>query len=221
MAQSGCCSVFLTLCMTYTLHFCTLSYVPLCPYRSGKDYAAVLAANVVGPFLVTKHFLPLFMKKKTRVIVNSSSICGSISATVVGGIGGENPLASVLLPYNTSKAALNMRKCCNWLIMLASCLAISTCSLSSMSRAPYLAPAAVITIIIANITNITPLSYAQPAWLCQVCSLVGFVACMLLAVAVASQTSKAPLDAYKLPFGLAVGLGRDSIRAGFSIVIVL
>jgi len=59
---------------------------------------------------VTKHFLPLFMKKKTRVIVNSSSICGSISATVKGGIGGENPLASVLLPYNTSKAALNMRK---------------------------------------------------------------------------------------------------------------
>ena len=79
-------------------------------YRSGKEYAAVLAANVVGPFLVTKHFLPLLKKKKTRVIVNSSSICGSISATVTGGIGGENPLASVLLPYNTSKAALNMRK---------------------------------------------------------------------------------------------------------------
>ncbi|DBA76074.1 TPA: hypothetical protein ACH3X1_009819 [Trebouxia sp. C0004] len=76
---------------------------------SGKDYAAVLSANVLGPFLVTKHFLPLFMKKKTRVIVNSSSICGSISATVKGGIGGENPLASVLLPYNTSKAALNMQ----------------------------------------------------------------------------------------------------------------
>ncbi len=69
-----------------------------------------IAIHSVGPFLVTKHFLPLFMKKKTRVIVNSSSICGSISATVKGGIGGENPLASVLLPYNTSKAALNMRK---------------------------------------------------------------------------------------------------------------
>lgn len=64
----------------------------------------------MGPFLVTKHFLPLLMKKNTRVVVNSSSICGSISATVSGGIGGENPLASVLLPYNTSKAALNMRK---------------------------------------------------------------------------------------------------------------
>ncbi|KAL3158101.1 hypothetical protein ABBQ32_011704 [Trebouxia sp. C0010 RCD-2024] len=76
---------------------------------SGADYTAILAANVVGPFLVTKHFLPLLMKKNTRVVVNSSSICGSISATVSGGIGGENPLASVLLPYNTSKAALNMQ----------------------------------------------------------------------------------------------------------------
>ena len=187
MAQSGCCSVFLKLCMTYTLHVCTLPYVPLCPYRSGKDYAAVLAANVVGPFLVSKHFLPLFMKKKTRVIVNSSSVCGSISATVVGGIGGENPLASVLLPYNTSKAALNMRKCCNWLFMLASCLAISTCLLSSMSRAPYLAPAAVITNRITNITNITALSYAQPAWLCQVCSPVGFVACMVTCCCIPNQ----------------------------------
>ena len=65
---------------------------------------------MVGPFLVSKYFLPLLENKKTRVIVNSSSICGSISATVVGGIGGENPLASVLLPYNTSKAALNMRE---------------------------------------------------------------------------------------------------------------
>ena len=50
------------------------------------------------------------MKKKTRVIVNSSSICGSISAASSNSIGGENPLGSVLLPYNTSKAALNMRK---------------------------------------------------------------------------------------------------------------
>ena len=77
--------------------------------RSGTDYTAVLAANVVGPFLVSKHFLPLLMKKKTRVIVNSSSICGSISAASSNSIGGENPLGSVLLPYNTSKAALNMR----------------------------------------------------------------------------------------------------------------
>ena len=50
------------------------------------------------------------MKKKTRVIVNSSSICGSISAASSNSIGGENPLGSVLLPYNTSKAALNMRE---------------------------------------------------------------------------------------------------------------
>lgn len=59
---------------------------------------------------MSKHFLPLLMKKKTRVIVNSSSICGSISAASSNSIGGENPLGSVLLPYNTSKAALNMRE---------------------------------------------------------------------------------------------------------------
>lgn len=63
----------------------------------------VLNINVVGPFLVTKYFLPLLKKKQTRVVVNTSSICGSISANFKGDFGGY------LLPYNSSKAAINMR----------------------------------------------------------------------------------------------------------------
>ena len=71
--------------------------------RSGTDYATVLGTNVVGPFLVTKYFLPLLKKKQTRVVVNTSSVCGSISANFNGDFGG------MLLAYNSSKAAINMR----------------------------------------------------------------------------------------------------------------
>ena len=63
----------------------------------------VLGTNVVGPFLVTKYLLPLLRKKQTRVVVNTSSVCGSISANYNGEFGG------MLLPYNSSKAATNMR----------------------------------------------------------------------------------------------------------------
>ncbi len=72
--------------------------------RSGKEYTRVLQTNVVGPFLVTQHFLPLLKKKNTKVVVNTSSICGSISANAAGAFKG------LLLPYNSSKAAINMRK---------------------------------------------------------------------------------------------------------------
>ena len=72
--------------------------------RSGKEYTRVLQTNVVGPFLVTQHFLPLLKKKNTKVVVNTSSICGSISANAAGTFKG------LLLPYNSSKAAINMRK---------------------------------------------------------------------------------------------------------------
>ena len=72
--------------------------------RSGKEYTRVLQTNVVGPFLVTQHFLPLLKKKNTKVVVNTSSICGSISANAAGTFKG------LLLPYNSSKAAIYMRK---------------------------------------------------------------------------------------------------------------
>ena len=64
----------------------------------------MLQTNVVGPFLVTQHFLPLLKKKNTKVVVNTSSICGSISANAAGAFKG------LMLPYNSSKAAINMRK---------------------------------------------------------------------------------------------------------------
>ena len=72
--------------------------------RSGKDYKHVLEVNVVGPFLVTKHFLQQLQKKSTRVVVNLSSGCGSISANAAGRFKG------LMLPYNSSKAAINMRE---------------------------------------------------------------------------------------------------------------
>ena len=70
----------------------------------------VLTTNVVGPYLTTKHLLPLLKKKKTRVVVNTSSLYDSMNATYDDTDGHHNPTGSVLLPSNTSKAAINMRK---------------------------------------------------------------------------------------------------------------
>lgn len=70
----------------------------------------VLKTNVVGPYLTTKYLLPLLMKKKTRVIVNTSSLYDAMNATYDDPEGHHNPTGSVLLPSNSSKAALNMRK---------------------------------------------------------------------------------------------------------------
>lgn len=78
--------------------------------RTGSDYIHVLTTNVVGPYLTTKFLLPLLMKKKTRVVVNSSSLYDSMNATYDDTEGHHKPTGSVLLPSNTSKAALNMRK---------------------------------------------------------------------------------------------------------------
>ena len=78
--------------------------------RTGSDYMHVLTTNVVGPYLTTKHLLPLLKKKKTRVVVNTSSLYDSMNATYDDTDGHHNPTGSVLLPSNTSKAAINMRK---------------------------------------------------------------------------------------------------------------
>ena len=59
---------------------------------------------MVGTFLVTKHFLPQLSRKQTKVVVNLTSGCGSISANAAGRFKG------LMLPYNSSKAAVNMRK---------------------------------------------------------------------------------------------------------------
>lgn len=75
---------------------------------SGEDYRQVLNVNVVGPFLVTKHFLPLLKKKQTRTIINTSSILGSVSWNRAA-TKGKNPFGPYFLAYNSSKAAVNMQ----------------------------------------------------------------------------------------------------------------
>lgn len=76
---------------------------------AGSAYVHVLTTNVVGPYLTTKHLLPSLMKKKTRVIVNTSSLYDSINATLNDSNGHHSPTGSVLLASNTSKAAINMQ----------------------------------------------------------------------------------------------------------------
>lgn len=68
--------------------------------RTGKDYLRVLNVNVVGPFLVTVHFLPLLRKKQTRAVVHTSSICGSIAGARQGMFGGN------IIAYNSSKVGM-------------------------------------------------------------------------------------------------------------------
>ncbi|KAL0021089.1 hypothetical protein WJX79_002868 [Trebouxia sp. C0005] len=75
---------------------------------AGSEYVHVLTTNVVGPYLTTKHLLPSLMKKKTRVIVNTSSLYDSVNATLNDN-GHHSPTGSVLLASNTSKAAVNMQ----------------------------------------------------------------------------------------------------------------
>ena len=46
--------------------------------RKAADYREVLEVNVIGPFLMTQAFVPLLRKKPTKVIVNTSSVLGSV-----------------------------------------------------------------------------------------------------------------------------------------------
>eukprot|EP00891_Asterochloris_glomerata_P004893 jgi/Astpho2/4893/fgenesh1_pg.00069_%23_31_t len=52
----------------------------LASQTEAEDYLEVLRVNVVGPMLVTKHFLPLLRKSSVRPkIVNISSMTGSLT----------------------------------------------------------------------------------------------------------------------------------------------
>lgn len=62
-------------------------------------------ANVIGPFELTRHLLPLLKKSPAGRIVNQSSILGSL-ATMAGGAGGASGF--LFAGYSSSKAALNM-----------------------------------------------------------------------------------------------------------------
>ena len=58
----------------------------------------MLRTNLIGPYLVTRAFLPHVMVGRRRIVVNMSSRLGSIELNVEGGF----------YAYRTSKTALNM-----------------------------------------------------------------------------------------------------------------
>ncbi len=81
--------------------------------RDAATYEKILKVNVVGPYLVTRTFVPLLLKRHTRTVVQMSSGLGSITRNRLGMTDPEkNPVGNKWIAYNASKAALNMRKCC-------------------------------------------------------------------------------------------------------------
>ena len=72
-------------CVAVGLHLWHQAFFVLCQlcnacYSEAEDYLEVLRVNVVGPMLVTKHFLPLLRKSSVRPkIVNISSMTGSLT----------------------------------------------------------------------------------------------------------------------------------------------
>ncbi|EGO03964.1 hypothetical protein SERLA73DRAFT_175670 [Serpula lacrymans var. lacrymans S7.3] len=71
---------------------------------TAKDLTASIVANVVGPALVTRTFIPLIEQSAKKVVVNISSALASIGIDY----GGE------LASYSISKAALNMLTYKQW-----------------------------------------------------------------------------------------------------------
>jgi len=97
------------------LRFCSSLSKPdmslLC--RDAATYEKILKVNVMGPYLVTRTFVPLLLKRNTRTVVQISSGLGSITRNRLGMTEPEkNPVGNKWIAYNASKAALNMRKYC-------------------------------------------------------------------------------------------------------------
>lgn len=67
-----------------------------------KDLTATITANVAGPTLVTRTFIPLIERGNRKVIANMSSAMASIGLDCYGGLHSS---------YSISKAALNMLVC--------------------------------------------------------------------------------------------------------------
>lgn len=103
------CCVYM-LCLTIDAeHPCSLSAV-FC--RTSATYENILKVNVVGPYLVTRTFVPLLLKRNTRTVVQISSGLGSLTRSRLGITDPKkNPVGNKWIAYNASKAALNMRKC--------------------------------------------------------------------------------------------------------------
>lgn len=76
-------------------------------HRTGQEYEKILKVNVVGYFLTTKAFLPLLRKKQSRVIVNMSSLLGSIANNKLAITEpAKNPLGNRWIAYNASSMSL-------------------------------------------------------------------------------------------------------------------
>ena len=89
----------------------SLTHALCMPCRSGPQYQNILNVNVVGVFLTTKAFVPLLKRKDSRTVIQISSIFASVSFNRLGISDPEkNGAADILIAYNSSKAAVNMRK---------------------------------------------------------------------------------------------------------------
>ncbi|BDA47289.1 Uncharacterized oxidoreductase C663.09c [Coccomyxa sp. Obi] len=78
-----------------------------------NEFKEVLLTNTLGPFMVTKAFLPLLKKGNKKQIVNITSTLGSIGIAAKPLNGGAAPddlaaISKMQVAYKASKAALNM-----------------------------------------------------------------------------------------------------------------
>ncbi|KAI9016639.1 hypothetical protein DFJ74DRAFT_634863 [Hyaloraphidium curvatum] len=69
---------------------------------TGEQLNSTFLTNVVGPVLISESLVPSLHKKETKVILNISSIMGSMARSASGGD----------VSYRVSKAALNMATHC-------------------------------------------------------------------------------------------------------------
>ncbi|MCJ1302257.1 hypothetical protein MMC08_005060 [Hypocenomyce scalaris] len=77
---------------------------------TSATYEKILKVNVVGPYLVTRTFVPLLLKRNTRTVVQISSGLGSLTRSRLGITDPKkNPVGNKWIAYNASKAALNMQ----------------------------------------------------------------------------------------------------------------
>jgi NAD(P)-dependent dehydrogenase (short-subunit alcohol dehydrogenase family) len=72
---------------------------------TAEELRETFEANVIGPYELTRHLLPLLKKSKGGRVVNQSSILGSLE-TMASGAGGASGF--LYAGYSSSKAALNM-----------------------------------------------------------------------------------------------------------------
>ncbi len=79
--------------------------------RSLEEMDAVFRTNVLGPLATTRAFYPLLLKGSKKIVVNMSSLMGSIDWHM-DSIAASNivPMKAYVGGYAISKTALNMRE---------------------------------------------------------------------------------------------------------------